>query len=304
MQKPHLLVWAGKLLKLMGGSIEPRTETWVNLGIPIAMVPCMHQGNFYIKRKLWVWKAQKCISLVGGESQLTSAGGKLPRLMVGGIRPRTETCVSWGGPIAMVPCLQQGNVYIKRKLRVWRAQKCIPLVGAKTPLTCASRQNTPSHEGRYRAEYRNLRKSGWTYRYGTVFCTKAIFYITRKLQVWRVQKCNPLVGAGNPLSCAGWQTTQTHGGQYRAENGNLRKLVWTYHHGTMFAPQKYIYPKRHMGMERTEMYSLSRWRKPTYLCGPANYPVSWGGRMGPRTETCVNWSGPIAIVPCLHQGNV
>ena len=44
--------------------------------------------------------------------------------------PRTESCLNWDGPIAMVPCLHQGNIYTKRKLRVWRDQKCIPLVGA------------------------------------------------------------------------------------------------------------------------------------------------------------------------------
>ena len=65
--------------------------------------------------------------------------GKLAHLMGSSIRSRTETCVNQGGPIAMVTCLHQGNVYIKRKLRAWRAKKCIPLVGAETPLTCAGR---------------------------------------------------------------------------------------------------------------------------------------------------------------------
>ena len=62
---------------------------------------------------------------------------KVPRLEGGGIGPRTESCVIWDGPIAMVPCLHRENIYTKRKLRVWRDQKCNPLVGAKTILTCA-----------------------------------------------------------------------------------------------------------------------------------------------------------------------
>ena len=69
----------------------------------------------------------------------------------------------------MVPCLHQGNIYMKRKLRVWRAQKCISLVGAKSPLTCAGHQTTPSQMSRYRVGNGNLRKLGWTYRNGTVF---------------------------------------------------------------------------------------------------------------------------------------
>ena len=62
---------------------------------------------------------------------------KLPRLKGVGIGIGTKTSVNWGGPIAMVPCLQQGNICIKRKLWVWRGQKCIFLVGAKSPFTVA-----------------------------------------------------------------------------------------------------------------------------------------------------------------------
>ena len=121
----------------------------------------------------------------------------------------TETCVNWGGPIAMVPCLHQGNIYIKRKLRVWRDQKRIYLVGGKSPLTRACRQTT-SYQGR----------------------------------------------------------------QYRVGNGNLRKLGWTYCHGTVFAAMEYLREKEATGMERPEMYFPSRCKKPSYLCGSSNYPVS------------------------------
>ena len=134
---------------------------------------------------------------------------KLPRLKGVGIGSGTETCVNWGGPIAMVPCLHQGNNYVKRKLRVWRSQKCISLVGAKSPLTCA-----------------------------------------------------------------GPQSTVCQGRQYRVGNGNLRKLGWTYRHGTMFEPRQYLHQKEATGMESPEMYFPSRCKKPSYLCGPSNYPVS------------------------------
>ena len=101
---------------------------------------------------------------------------KIPRLEGGSIGPRTESCVNWDGPIAMVPCLHQGNIYTKRKLRVWRDQKCIPLVGAITPLTCAGRQNTPSRGRRYRAQNGKLRKLGWNNRHGTVFAPRQYLY--------------------------------------------------------------------------------------------------------------------------------
>ena len=63
--------------------------------------------------------------------------------------PRTKRCLNWDGSIAVVPCLHQGNINTKRKLREWRDQKCIPLVGAITPLTCEGRQNTPSRGRRF-----------------------------------------------------------------------------------------------------------------------------------------------------------
>ena len=54
--------------------------------------------------------------------------------------------------MAMVPCLHQENIYTKRKLRVGRDQKCIPIVGEINPLTCASRSITPSRGRQYRAK--------------------------------------------------------------------------------------------------------------------------------------------------------
>ena len=134
---------------------------------------------------------------------------KIARLDGGSIGPSTESCINCDGPISMVPFLHQENIYIKRKLRVWRDQKCIPSVGAITPLNCAGRHNTPSR-----------------------------------------------------------------GRQYRAQNGKFGKLGRTYGHGTVFAPRKYLHQKEATGMERAEMYSVSRCNNPTYQCRLSKYPVS------------------------------
>ena len=134
---------------------------------------------------------------------------KQPCLKGGGKVPRTETYANWGGSIIMVPCFHHGYFYIERELGVWRVQKCIPLVGAKPPLTCGSSQ-----------------------------------------------------------------TTLSEGRRYTAENGNLRKLGRIYYLGTVFAPRQYLYQKTAMGMERPEMYSFSRFKNRSYLCGPSNYSVS------------------------------
>ena len=134
---------------------------------------------------------------------------KIPCIEGGRIGPSTESCINCDGLISMVPCLHQGNIYIKRKLQVWRDQKCIPLVGAITPLTCA-----------------------------------------------------------------GCQSTTSRGRQYRAQSGKFGKMGWTYGHGSVFAPRKYLYQKEATGMERPVMYSVSRCNNPTYLYGPSKYPVS------------------------------
>ena len=78
----------------------------------------------------------------------------------------------------MVLCLHQGNIYIKNKLRLWREQKCIYLVGAKTPLTCAGRQTNPSQGTRHGAGKGNFRIMGWIYRHGTGFAPSK--YLSQK----------------------------------------------------------------------------------------------------------------------------
>ena len=182
---------------------------------------------------------------------------------------------------------------------MWRAEKCIVLVGAETVLTTTGPQTTPFHFWQYRADNGNMRYLGPTNPHGTAFasnqclylkratsmesskmhctsrCRNSIYqcgaanypdyggsigprmkicetsglpismvqrfhqsncYIKRNLQVWRVEKCIALVGAQTVLTSAGTQTTPFHGWQYRAENGNMRNFGPTNPHGTAFAP--------------------------------------------------------------------
>ena len=140
------------------------------------MVPCLHLSNVYIKRKLQVWRVQKCIPLVGANTVPTCSGLQLRHVKQASIRPRTEIWGNPGLPFAMVPFFHQSNVYIKRKLQVWRALKCIPLVAANTALTCTFRQTTPSHVSQYGAENGNLRKFGSTFHHDIVFALKQYLY--------------------------------------------------------------------------------------------------------------------------------
>ena len=61
--------------------IGPGKEIFGNSGLPIAKVPCLHQRNVYIERKLQVWKAQKCNFLVGAQTTPTGRANELPRVI-------------------------------------------------------------------------------------------------------------------------------------------------------------------------------------------------------------------------------
>ena len=120
---------------------------------------------------------------------------KIPRLEGGSIGPRTESWVNWDGHMASVPCLHQGNISNKRKLRVWRNQKFIPLVSAITPLNCVGRQNTPSRGRQYRAQNGKLGKLGRTYGHGTVFAPRKYLYQKEatgmeRPEMYSVGRCN------------------------------------------------------------------------------------------------------------------
>ena len=229
-----------------------------NLDLLIAMVPCLHQSNVYIKRKLRLWRAQKCNFLVGAKTVPTGTvpqttpfyaawymadNAKILRKFGSTYRHGTmfapkqclyqneDTAVespkiaraktvpigtdlqttrchkrhigltmeifgNLGLPITMVSCLHQSNVYIKRKLQLWRAQKCNFLVGKKIVPTGTVPQTTPFYAAWYMADNENLRKFGSTYRHCTVFAPNQRLY-QRKIQLWRAQKCNFLVGAKN-----------------------------------------------------------------------------------------------------------
>ena len=119
----------------------------------------------------------------------------IPRLEGGSIRLRMESLGNLVRPMAMVPCLHQGNIYTKRKLRLWRDQKCIPLVGAKSALTCAGRHITPSRGRQYRAQNGKFGKLGRTYGHGTVFAPRKYLYQKEakgmdRPEMYSVCRCN------------------------------------------------------------------------------------------------------------------
>ena len=129
------------------------------------------------------------------QPHLTVRAVKVPYLEGGSIGPRTESCVFFDGPISMVQCFHQGNIYTKRKQRVWRDQKCIPFVCAITPLNCAGRHNTPSRGRQYMAQNGKFCKLGRTYGHGTVFAPRKYLYQKEatgmeRPEMYSVDRCN------------------------------------------------------------------------------------------------------------------
>ena len=79
-------------------------------------------------------------------------------------------------PIPKVPRLHQSNGCIKRKLRAWRVQNCIVLVGADTVLITVWPQSTPFHGGWYGASNGNMRNFGSTNPHSAAFAPKQWLY--------------------------------------------------------------------------------------------------------------------------------
>ena len=167
-------------------------------------------------------------------------------------RPKTEIWRNLGLPFATVQSLHQSNVYIKRNLGLWRAQKFIPLVGAKSALTCAGPQTTPSPVSQYRAENGNLEKFGSTYRHSAVFAPKQCLSqkearamkCPQMYSSSRFKQCTSLCGSANyPISSKA---------VYRAENGNLGKFGPLFRYGAVFASKQCLYIKKKLGLWRAQ----------------------------------------------------
>ena len=116
---------------------------------------------------------------------LPARGRKLPRVMGGSIGSIEEICDISGVPNPMVLRFHQCNGYIKRKLREWRVQKCIALVGADTVLTSAGLQSTLCHGGQSRVHVGNLRKIGPTKPHGTAFVPMEWLYQKEATEIKR-----------------------------------------------------------------------------------------------------------------------
>ena len=173
---------------------------------------------------------------------------KLPRVMLCRIAPAMKIFGILGLIFTMVPCLHQCKVYIKRKLRLWRAQKFNFLVSAKTEPTVVGQQTTPCLAAPYGQAIEIFKISELLI--DMVPCLyQCNVHILRKLQVWRAQKCNFQVSAKTEPTVVGQQTTPCLAAPYLASNRNFQNFGDTYRHGTVFAPMQCLYCKEATGVD-------------------------------------------------------
>ena len=180
----------------------------------------------------------------------------------------------------MVPRVGQCNGYIKIKLRAWRVQKCIALVGADIALTSAGPQTTPCHGGQYRVHQGNMRNFGPTNTHGTASAPMQWLYQKEATGMESSKMYCPSRCRYRTHQC-GLKTTPCNGGLYRVHQGNMRNFGPTNTHGSASAPMQWFYQKEATGMESSKMYCPSLCRYRTHQYGSANYPVSWGAVQGP-----------------------
>ena len=112
-QKGYKPLRGFKLPAFMFRQIGPTMQISGSSGLPIAMVPCLHQNSTYIKRKFRdaeVWYP------VCAKRVPTSTWLQITRIHVSPYRADNATSEISGLLIGMVPCLHQSNIYIKRKL--------------------------------------------------------------------------------------------------------------------------------------------------------------------------------------------
>ena len=122
-------------------------------------------------------------------------------------------------------------------------------------------------------------------------------YIKTKLRVWTLHKCIALIGTESVLDSAGPQTTPFQGGQYRPENGNLRKFEPTYPHGTAFPLKECLYLKRKLRVWTTQKCIALVRGKTVPTCEGLKLTSFMGGSIGPRMEICETSGLPIPMVP-------
>ena len=96
MQKPHRRVRVIKLPSVLQRRIGQAIENFKISGLPIDMVPCLHQCYVYIIKKLRVWIAQKYNFLVSAKTAPTGTDQQTNPCHVAPYRASNENFRNFG----------------------------------------------------------------------------------------------------------------------------------------------------------------------------------------------------------------
>ena len=132
---------------------------------------------------------------------------------------------------------------------------------AKYPVSCKAAQGRERKFGEIRAYL-----SPWC-----SVCTKAM--LISKAWAMESPKIYSLSWCKNPSYLCGYTKYPISCKAAQGRERNLENFGATFCHGAVFAPKQCLYQKEARTMESPKMYSLSRCKKPRYLCGYAKYPV-------------------------------
>ena len=176
MQKPNRPLWVNKLPRILQRRIGQAIENFKISGLPIDMVPCLHQCYVYIVRKLRAWRAQKYNFLVSAKTTPTGTGQHTTPCLSAPYWASNKNFLNFGATFCHGTVFAPMQSYIIRKLWVWRAQKCNFPVSAKTSPTGTGQQTTQCLAEPYLVSNRNFQNFGATYRHGTVFAPMQCLY--------------------------------------------------------------------------------------------------------------------------------
>ena len=94
------------------------------------MVPCLHQSNVYIKRKLQVLSVPKCIPLVGAKTELACAGRQTTSSHISQYRSengnlrKSESTFRHGTVLAPRHCLYQMEATGMERIKMHSSSRC------------------------------------------------------------------------------------------------------------------------------------------------------------------------------------
>ena len=203
MQKAHFAVRACKQPGFMQRRIWPLIQICGFSGLPFSMVPCLHQCNLDIQRKLRECRAQKCNPCFGAKSPLRSKNSPFLYSAVDG---RQYKFAGVRGYLSSWYRVCTNAILISKGSSGNAEPKRVNLVSVQKAHFAVRSCKQPGFMPRRKWQLIQVCAfSGLPFV--MVPCLRQCNVdIKRKLRECRAQKCNPCFGAKSPLLSTGLQT--------------------------------------------------------------------------------------------------